>query len=134
MVYEVKPVKCEREKLGEYTISSGLFSYEGGAHFADILELKRPGCISTDATVKLHMYRCLDYPEEINTIVRTKEYASTERRNEPRWVRKGPDKVSYEGWVWSYGNGWYWRSWESSWRSWGALGKQVGPFGHPVGT
>ena len=99
IVYDVKPIQSLRYKLGQYTVVSGLFSCEGGLHFAQMLELVRPPLDNRGASPKLHMYRCSEYPKEIRNMIEQQSYLSSGRRDEPRWV--GDD-------VWSYGDGNYW--------------------------
>lgn len=73
------------------------------------------------------MWRCLKYPAALQEFLtnqagkRTKvskcalcitslnlvleAFASQNQRNMPHWTARGPSMDSWQGWVWSYGNG-----------------------------
>ena len=65
----------------------------------------------------LHMYRAVDYPEDIKNLITQDSFSGwAERRKESRWINKGarPFQVDPTGWIWAAGLGsdgvqWFWK-------------------------
>ena len=66
----------------------------------------------------LHMYRAVDYPEDIKNLIAQDSFSGwAERRKESRWIHKGdrPFQVDPTGWIWAQGLGpdgvqWFWKT------------------------
>ena len=58
----------------------------------------------------IHLYRCLKIPQDVQDLVtaQTFTHLNAGDKSEPKWIRKGNDNGSWDGWVWSNGDGWYW--------------------------
>ena len=108
-IYDCKNVPLRGEQLGAYTIQEGLYSTEGGGRWAQFLHLRRPPCEAKSQAPHLHMYRCLQVPEDVMNLITAQTFANLQGdRSERKWIRKGASSDNFDGWVWSNGDGWYW--------------------------
>ena len=55
----------------------------------------------------LDLFRCTAYPPEIHQLIEKQAFDS-KRRDVEHWARMGPSMDSWRGWIWSYGNDWFW--------------------------
>ena len=69
-VYDVKPVPIQMMNISTWSIRSGLFSKEGDQHFAHFLFLQRPPSTLGSQPPKLHMWRCLTYPDSLTDMLK----------------------------------------------------------------
>ena len=65
----------------------------------------------------LHMYRAVDYPEDIKSLIAQDAFSGwAELRKQSRWIKKGahPVDVDPTGWIWAEGLAsdgvqWFWK-------------------------
>ncbi|CAJ1406487.1 unnamed protein product [Effrenium voratum] len=64
-VYDVKPVPMQMNMISTWSIRSGLFSKEADQYYAHFIFLQRPPLTAMSQPPKLHMWRCLTYPDSL---------------------------------------------------------------------
>ena len=87
----------------------------------------------------LHMYRAVEYPEDIKNLIAQDSFSGwAERRKESRWINKRarPFHVDPTGWIWAAGLGpdgvqWFWKkhSLDDHYGEWYTFNKVQGSHG-----